>query len=385
MKRVMFVILALLALCLPLAAQGGTDSVAYNGIEFELPQALAAGVLAMRVGGDDPTLEQPGGAVPLHVMFTLLNGVPNAETNTTVGEIHVYRTADFAGYSVPETQLAALTGLVETRPDLTNFTQPTTDNSLNLPYLPGVGAGQIFRAKPQYIETEFLTGVRYLTAFASDVSPFTADRVWYTFQGLSNDGGYYVAVNVPVNASALPAEIPADFDYAAFEQNYTQYLADTAVLLNDAAVEMFAPSPLVLDTLVQSLRLPSAQDIAAGATLGGLEGVWNLVSYGSADAPQAVLEIAPITLEFTPEGIGGNGGCNTYFGGFSFVEDGLTIDGVGSTLMACDPAIMEQETAYFTALGATNGYAVEGDQLLIFYGDGAGEVAPGVLTFTRGV
>jgi heat shock protein HslJ len=369
------------------AAAQGTDSFAYNGIEFELPQDLAAGVLALRIPGDDPSLQQPGGPIPTHIAFTFMTGAPNPETNVERGTLRIFNTADFNGYSQFDAQLVVLSGLLETRPDLTSYTQVATDgtNSFDLPFLPSVGAAQIMRAKPQYIDTEFLTGVRYLTIYASDVSPFTADRVWYTFQGLSTDGTRYIAATFPVNASALPASIAADFNYDEFNANYVQYLTDTVILLNDAAVESFSPSPLALDALVQSIRLPMQQIIDAGGTvsLGGLEGTWNLTSFGAADTQQPLLEIAPITLTFAPDGISGSGGCNSYFGAFSFENDGLSFDGVGSTLMACEQAVMDQESTYFTALRATNGYSINEDQLLIFYGDGAGEVAPGVLTFTR--
>lgn len=384
--RVILLILALLALCVPLAAQG-TDSVAYNGIEFELDQSLAAGVQLLRFPGDDPSVQQPGGAVPPHLAFTFLSGIPNAETNTNVGEMHVYNTADFTGYTTAETEFANLSGLLSTRPDLSAYTQVDMETgSFTLPYLPGIGASQVIRAKPQYIETEFLTGVRYLAIYSQDASPFTADRMWYTFQGVSRDSSRYVAVTFWLNSSVLPADIPADFNYDDFNANYMQYLADTVTLLNNAADETFAPSPLTLDALVQSIRLPAPQDTVAGgedASLGGLVGTWNLVSYGDPAAPTPVLENAPITLVFAPDGISGQGSCNSYFGQFTFDDGIISISGVGSTLMACEQPILDQETAYFAALSAAHNYTLDGDTLTISYGANDSEVLPGVLNFTR--
>ncbi|HEX2621342.1 MAG TPA: META domain-containing protein [Phototrophicaceae bacterium] len=407
MKRLSLLILALLmmlmlALVVPLAAQGGTDSVTYNGVSFELPQDLAVGVMTLRIAGDDPAIEQPGGAVPPHIAFTLLNGVPNSQTNTTVGEIHVYRTADFVGYSIPTDEFDLLNSLLANQTDLSTYAQvDLNSNSLNLPYLPGIAAAQVYRINPEYVSTESLTGVRYLTIFSQDVSPFTADRVWYTFQGLSKDASYYVAVNIPVNASVLPADIPSDFNYDDFNASYEQYLQDTLNLLNSAAPDSFSPSPVALDGLVQSIHVPVMQDIVAGntenqnpvstpevssteeATAGVLAGTWNLVSYGPEAAQVPVLENAPITLTFGAEGASGNGSCNSYSTTFTFNNDELTFGEVRSTLMACEQPILDQELNYFKLLQVANRFAIDGDQLLIYYGVESGEIAPGVMTFTR--
>jgi heat shock protein HslJ len=77
-----------------------------------------------------------------------------------------------------------------------------------------------------------------------------------------------------------------------------------------------------------------------------------------------------VTIVFTinPDGrtgtINGSGGCNTYNAG---ITDVFALSPVNATAALCDtPAgIMEQEAAYFNALGTANGITVEGDTLRI--------------------
>lgn len=81
------------------------------------------------------------------------------------------------------------------------------------------------------------------------------------------------------------------------------------------------------------------------------------------------LDGAPTTPEFTStaifsaDGIGGNGGCNTYVGTLTVTPDGIDITEFVSTMMACDG--LAQEQAFFAALEATTGYRIEDGTLLL--------------------
>lgn len=384
MIRWMLAALVLMALCAPAAAQNTTsangNTIQFNGISFEFDSAIAAGVLAQRSAGDPANAQMPGGPTPPHTRFLFWEYAPFPEEDATFGQaaIYVIPVTSAEGYTNVQTQFDALRGLLDARPDLGVYTQTSAsgDPALELPYLPTPGATQIIRAKPEYLENETLTGIRYLVAYAQDVSPLANWQVSYTFQGITRDGQHYVAANFRLLSGALPAEIDPNFDYDAFAQNYEQYLSDTAVLINEAAGETFQPALLTLDALVQSINVPAVAVEPPPSSLGALEGTWNLVSYDTADAPQPVLETAPVTLTFAADGVTGSAGCNNYFGPFSFDQGTIRFAGLGSTLMACDQPVMDQESAYLEALRTATAYQIEGDTLRITYPDG-------VLVFQR--
>jgi len=185
----------------------------------------------------------------------------------------------------------------------------------------------------------------------------------------------------------FPAEIPANFDAAAFNAGFAAYITQSVTTLNSAQPTDFTPSLAMLDAVVQSFSFapssavqPTAQPpVSSDPTFGGLtQSNWMLATYGTAEAPVAVLPQAPINLIFTQEGISGSSGCNTYFGQFHYDINALTFSGIGSTLMACtDAAAMTQETDYLNALRTATSYVIDNGVLKITYQEG-------VLTFNGG-
>lgn len=89
---------------------------------------------------------------------------------------------------------------------------------------------------------------------------------------------------------------------------------------------------------------------------------WELVTLNGA----APVKGTSVTLFFGDDGqAGGNASCNTYGGSYQVAGSNLTFDQMVSTMMACEPAINEQEQAYLKALGETKSYAVTGGNLTL--------------------
>jgi len=97
----------------------------------------------------------------------------------------------------------------------------------------------------------------------------------------------------------------------------------------------------------------------------GLEDtLWTLVSYIDSEGEQeSVLPDHEITAEFQGDRVVGSAGCNNYFGAYEVSGDRLTLGPIGSTMMACEDAVNEQEREYLGALENAISYRVMGDQL----------------------
>ena len=91
--------------------------------------------------------------------------------------------------------------------------------------------------------------------------------------------------------------------------------------------------------------------------------VWVLDSLNGA-APVAN---TTITAEFTDDGnVGGSAGCNRYSGQYTVSGSSIQFtESIASTMMACDGPIMDQESAYFQALGAAKSFVIGADQLTL--------------------
>lgn len=90
---------------------------------------------------------------------------------------------------------------------------------------------------------------------------------------------------------------------------------------------------------------------AAGAA-NPLEGEWLVTGYNTGnEAVTGPITGTELTATFTPDGqVSGNAGCNTYNGPYKLDGTSLTVGPLASTMMACDQAIMDQETQFLTAL-----------------------------------
>ena len=389
-----FTLLALLLAAFPAFAQDTTTStVQFNGVGFSFDSALATNVSITQYAGDPTDLQQPGDPEARHIQFNLYSQPPAPESffDAPVG-IRVYRTADLAAYEGSMAQVTALQDLLAQRPDLAAFMTVDSENSSSnaLPFLPVAPASQVIRARAQYIETPSISGLSYITVYRQDVSPFINSEFWYTFQGISIDGLYYVSAVMRLTVPDFPAEIAADFNYETFTATFTDYLTESVNKLNAAAPETFTPPLTALENLVQTFAFapvgsvggatPVAEATAVDPTLGGLANtVWTLVSYGPADAPIPAIEGVPVTAIFSEQGISGHGGCNGYSGPFQYNQGTITFGAIISTLMACEPPqVTTQEADYLAALGSASTYTISGDTLQIFY-DG------GVLTFIASV
>jgi membrane-bound inhibitor of C-type lysozyme/heat shock protein HslJ len=96
---------------------------------------------------------------------------------------------------------------------------------------------------------------------------------------------------------------------------------------------------------------------------------------------QPALPDVSVTLSFTTGQLSGNGGCNSYSGGVSS-EGGqtLAVGEIAATQMACPAPILDQETAYLSALQAASNWSYFNSGLAINYQTEAGEF--GSLLFT---
>lgn len=121
-----------------------------------------------------------------------------------------------------------------------------------LPFFPFWDAGQVIAVKVAYLDFANGSGVRYLTQYASDVYPINNMGLFYTFQGLTDDGKTLVSAVMPVSNPILPDPqiILAD---PAFYDEYETYLSVVTADLMEQPDNSYTPSLELLDELFASL------------------------------------------------------------------------------------------------------------------------------------
>lgn len=109
-----------------------------------------------------------------------------------------------------------------------------------------------------------------------------------------------------------------------------------------------------------------ASDSSGGATTGGdLTGAtWVLDHASMMTLADSMPKNAQITLAFDGTQAQGSAACNSYGAGYTAdaAAGALTFDQFMLTAMACEPPLMDLESAYIAALGKVTGYQVTRDQ-----------------------
>jgi len=122
--------------------------------------------------------------------------------------------------------------------------------------LPPFNAAQLVHSRIAYLELPGAKGVRFLTAYATDPTPITAEDLFYTFQGVTNDGAYYISAFFPLETAALTARradvSSTEGDEAA--NRFGDYLARIAAQLEAAKDGDFTPSLDKLDAVIRSIE-----------------------------------------------------------------------------------------------------------------------------------
>jgi hypothetical protein len=126
----------------------------------------------------------------------------------------------------------------------------------DLPFLPIFNAAQVFTARYGVVGFQNGSGIRYLTLFAQYAAPINNHDLFYTFQGLTSDGQYWVSIILPISNPILPENgdnPPGGQSWEDFSNNYQAYAADMTVQLNAQPPDSFAPALTLLDALINSI------------------------------------------------------------------------------------------------------------------------------------
>jgi hypothetical protein len=233
-----------------LASQGTMTIVEYRGVHFEFNSVLAGSVWPDIGAAQPPSEGAPAWEVrPEHVRFTFASQDKPDYFQVGMGpsghpQILIYPTQTFSRMSeVAGGRIEELRALLEARP-------PIAENEI--PLLPRINAAQVFHVQVKYLDFQNGSGVRFITHYSQDVSPITNQNIFYTFQGLTDDGAYYVAAYFPIAATGLSNK-PGVEDPETFNAQYQDYLAETIGYLNGLTSHELEPDLGLLDNLIQSL------------------------------------------------------------------------------------------------------------------------------------
>ena len=139
--------------------------------------------------------------------------------------------------------------------ELQKIIQEKSENPGNIPILPFWNAAQVFLSNPVYLDFQNGSGIRYLTQYGQAIMPINNHDLFYSFQGLTSDGKYWISAILPVNHPSIQAtyDDPLPADYEQFMANYEQYKTLLRANLDTQPPETFTPSLADLDAMINSI------------------------------------------------------------------------------------------------------------------------------------
>lgn len=131
-------------------------------------------------------------------------------------------------------------------------------DSAVLPFLPVIPQSQSFHLFETGLSFNGGQGVRFITGYSESPIPINNKTILYTFQGLTADGRYWVAVTLPVSNSVLPADnntLPEGYSDESLILGYDAYVGEVKATLAAQPLDAFFPSIESLDNLVRSISV----------------------------------------------------------------------------------------------------------------------------------
>lgn len=258
-------------------AEEGPQTVSYLGATFMFDATTADNVWA-ELAPAAASADGPGmpWAAPEHIVFTLVRQA-GPQTHAPLG---LYLPAEAQIHAFPTTTLneevqpvvESLKELLSAQPSPAEIEAmgPTTEEAMtDLAMLPPNNARQAFRAQVKYLSFAEGRGVRYLTQLSQGPSPINNQELFYTFQGITDDGSTYIAAYFPVSLAALPDSPQMDEGtFATLLEDWQGYLTETVQLLSKRQTNLFTPDLAALDALVGTISVAGTQEKAQ------LEGMW---------------------------------------------------------------------------------------------------------------
>jgi hypothetical protein len=144
--------------------------------------------------------------------------------------------------------------------DLESFNSGDAMISPVLPFLPPMPLTQILFSQETVLSFNGGQGVRYITQYNEMDNTINNKAIFYTFQGISDDGMSWVTVTLPISHPILPANNsfpppPEGYTEETWSQNYDSYVREVKDALDAQGPGSFSPTLNILDNLVSSISV----------------------------------------------------------------------------------------------------------------------------------
>ncbi len=184
------------------------QKVEFKGVSFSYNPRVFGEIKSEEIA-EYPLQEEtfkPDGVAPQHRLFTF-----DLATDFSPMYIAVYPVSDFPRmYAVNKSSVKAM------EEEIINLQKVLQDKNFrvkgHIPYLPFIDASQSFQSKVRHFPFQNGRGILFLTHWSFEIEFVSNRQLRYVFEGLTNDGKYYVLAEMPVSVAFLSDDSPEEFE-----------------------------------------------------------------------------------------------------------------------------------------------------------------------------
>ena len=230
--------------------------VAVDPLHIILPPGLASGARGQQFPRAEGENVAPPELTPGHIQIKL-DGYP-LQNKCHEPQIYVYP-------ALPYAQM--LPTAFESIHRLDNILYAPGGPAINdqLPYVPFFNAQPVFTSNAKLLPFQNGQGLRFLTEYAQYFAPANNHDMFYNYQGMTNDGAYYVIAILPVSApvlaessdptAPLPNGIVPYPNVDDSNPDWATYYKSVTEVLDATPSQAFTPTLDQLDALISSIRI----------------------------------------------------------------------------------------------------------------------------------
>ncbi len=238
----------------PIEQTGTRKTATYKDLSFDYDSSLATSF----VGKTVPAYIDGFGSFPEHILIQLV-GYPiireYVEPVVRLFPVGKYQLLPDPHGKAAEEEINKLKTLLSQKPSLPSYKTTIGGNAPIIPYLPGRNAGFILSAKTKYSSSSNVNGISYIPYFWQQAHQVDTDNFYYTFQGLSNDGQYYIAAEFPIALSKITLPKVSNQQLDTNIEVAINYVTQVAQALDRASSNSYSPNLDLLDALFKSIRV----------------------------------------------------------------------------------------------------------------------------------
>ncbi len=318
-------------------------SIPAEAIEMDL--AGLADTFTWSVQPGFPAQPGPGGGgMPPHILLTFDGETPEEAVTNNNQRMYIFPAQAYIdlynaqGSSLVEDQVTRLSQLIAEADDRQELPESP------MPLLPPPDSFMDRWAQFRDLDFGIGRGVRYVSDSPNrqEIGPWTNETSGYYYEGLTDNGVFYVSLYWPVATESLPNtpdDVPPDVMAVATDpETYPTYLQETKDTLNELDPSAWTPNLASLDTMVASLTFPTEVEPGLSGT------TWQWVSLTTPVEQTLVDDPTRYTILFNEDGTANiQADCNRV--GATYTADGTSISiTLGpATLAACPPDSLDQQ------------------------------------------